>query len=171
MTRLTELDVDTYLPDDILTKVDTASMTWSLEARAPFCDHHVVELGAALPGRWKLRRNKGKRILKEAFADLVPAPILNRTKRGFALPTRRWLAGRLHGFARELLLSPAAAGRGLFEPAAVEGLLDRHRGGEDHGERLWNLMVLETWFREMVDGRAAFVREVADRQAALRAAA
>ncbi|MFL5304087.1 MAG: asparagine synthase (glutamine-hydrolyzing) [Polyangia bacterium] len=171
VTRLTELDVDTYLPDDILTKVDTASMTWSLEARAPFCDHHVVELGAALPGRWKLRRNKGKRILKEAFADLVPEPILNRTKRGFALPTRRWLAGRLHGFARELLLSPAAAERGLFDRAAVEGLLDRHRGGEDHGERLWNLMVLETWFREMVDGRAAFVREVADRQAALRAAA
>ena len=131
----------------------------------------MVELGAALPGRWKLRRNKGKRILKEAFADLVPEPILNRTKRGFALPTRRWLAGRLHGFARELLLSPAAAERGLFDRAAVEGLLDRHRGGEDHGERLWNLMVLETWFREMVDGRAAFVREVADRQAALRAAA
>ena len=73
----TDLDCDTYLPDDILTKVDTASMTWSLEARAPFCDHHVVELGAALPGRWKLRRNKGKRILKEAFADLVPAPILD----------------------------------------------------------------------------------------------
>ncbi|HVV17684.1 MAG TPA: asparagine synthase (glutamine-hydrolyzing) [Polyangia bacterium] len=171
VTRLTELDIDTYLPDDILTKVDTASMTSSLEARAPFCDHHVVELGAALPGHWKLRRNRGKRILKEAFADLVPAPILTRTKRGFALPTRRWLAGRLHGFARELLLSRAAAGRGLFEPAAVEALLDRHRGGEDHGERLWNLMVLETWFREMVDGRAAFVREVADRQAALRAAA
>jgi asparagine synthase (glutamine-hydrolysing) len=171
VTRLTELDIDTYLPDDILTKVDTASMTWSLEARAPFCDHHVVELGAALPGRWKLRLGKGKRILKEAFADLIPEPILNRTKRGFALPTRRWLAGRLHGFARELLLSPAAAGRGLFQPAAVEDLLDRHRGGEDHGERLWNLMVLETWFREMVDGREAFVREVAKRQAALRAAA
>ena len=171
VTRLQDLDVDTYLPDDILTKVDTASMTWSLEARAPFCDHHVVELGAGLPGRWKLRGNKGKRILKEAFADLIPEPILNRTKRGFALPTRRWLAGRLHGFARELLLSPAAAQRGLFQPGAVEELLDRHRGGEDHGERLWNLMVLETWFRELVDGRAGFVREVAERQSRLRAAA
>jgi asparagine synthase (glutamine-hydrolysing) len=170
VTRLTDLDFDTYLPDDILTKVDTASMTWSLEARAPFCDHHVVELGAALPGRWKYRHNQGKRILKEAFADLIPEPILTRTKRGFALPTRRWLAGRLHGTARELLLSPQAAGRGLFQPGAVEELLDRHRGGEDHGERLWNLMVLETWFREMVDGRTAFVREIEGRQAALRAA-
>jgi asparagine synthase (glutamine-hydrolysing) len=175
VTRLCELDVETYLPDDILTKVDIASMTWSLEARAPFCDHHVVELGASLPGSWKLHRSGGrwigKWILKQAFADLVPEPILNRKKRGFALPTRRWLAGRLHGAARDLLLSPTARQRGLFDAATVEGLLDRHRGGEDHGERLWNLMVLETWFRELVDGRAAFVREVAERQAAVAAGA
>jgi asparagine synthase (glutamine-hydrolysing) len=160
VSRLQDLDVDTYLPDDILTKVDIASMTHSLEARAPLVDHHVVELGAALPGRMKLRGGKGKVILRRAFADLVPAEILHRRKKGFALPTGRWLAGRLHGFARELLLSPQASGRGLFQPAAVEALLDRHRAGEDHGERLWNLIVLETWFREMVDGRAAYVRQV-----------
>jgi asparagine synthase (glutamine-hydrolysing) len=159
--RLQELDVETYLPDDILTKVDVASMTHSLEARAPLVDHHVVELGAALPGPMKLRAGRGKQILRRAFADLVPVEILRRKKKGFALPTSRWLAGRLHGFARDLLLSARARQRGLFRPEAVERLLDRHRAGEDHGERIWNLMVLETWYREMVDGRAAFARGVA----------
>jgi asparagine synthase (glutamine-hydrolysing) len=166
--RLQDLDCDTYLPDDILAKVDIASMSQGLEARAPFCDHDVVELGAALPGRLKLRRGKGKHVLKQAFADLVPPAILERKKKGFALPTGRWLAGRLHGFARDLLLSDRARARGLFAPAAVEGLLERHRAGEDHGERIWNLMVLETWFRELVDGRADFVREAAVREAAVR---
>jgi asparagine synthase (glutamine-hydrolysing) len=161
VSRLQNLDVETYLPDDILAKVDVASMTHALEARAPLVDHHVVELGAALPGRLKLRGAKGKHILKRAFADLVPAEIVSRRKKGFALPTGPWLRGRLHGFARETLLSDAARARGLFRPEAVEALLDRHRAGEDHGERLWNLIVLETWQRELVDRRAAFAREAA----------
>jgi asparagine synthase (glutamine-hydrolysing) len=161
--RLQELDLHTYLPDDILTKVDTASMTHSLEARAPLVDHHVVELGARLPGSMKLRGRTGKYVLRRAFEDLVPREILHRRKKGFALPTGPWLAGRLHGFARDLLLSERARARGLFTPAAVEGLLDRHRAGEAHGERLWNLIVLETWHREMVDGRASFAREAAAR--------
>jgi asparagine synthase (glutamine-hydrolysing) len=159
--RLQDVDVETYLPDDILAKVDVASMTHALEARAPLVDHHVVELGAALPGRLKLRAGKGKHILKRAFADLVPVEIVRRRKKGFALPTGPWLRGRLHGFARETLLSGAARARGLFRPEAVTDLLDRHRAGEEHGERLWNLIVLETWQRELVDGRAAFAREAA----------
>jgi asparagine synthase (glutamine-hydrolysing) len=165
--RLQDLDVETYLPDDILAKVDIASMTHGLEARAPLVDHAVVELGASLPGPMKLRRGKGKLIFKKAFADLVPRQILNRRKKGFALPTGRWLAGRLHGFARELLLSSEARARGLFAPEAVAALLDRHRAGEDHGERIWNLMVLETWHRELVDGRPAFARDVAARAEAI----
>jgi asparagine synthase (glutamine-hydrolysing) len=163
VSRLQNLDAETYLPDDIFAKVDIASMTHALEARAPLADHHVVELGAALPGRLKLRGGRGKHVFKEAFADLVPAEILHRKKKGFALPTGPWLAGRLHGFARELLLSDAARGRGFFRPEAVESLLDRHKAGEDHGERLWNLITLETWQRELVDGRAAFARETAAR--------
>src|SRR5262249_25671092 len=102
--RLQELDVETYLPDDILTKVDVASMPHSLEARAPLVDHQVVELGASLPGWMKVRAGRGKVMLKRAFADLVPAEIVRRRKKGFALPIGRWLAGRLHGFARDLLL-------------------------------------------------------------------
>ncbi|HVZ74307.1 MAG TPA: asparagine synthase (glutamine-hydrolyzing) [Polyangia bacterium] len=161
VSAMQNLDVETYLPDAILAKVDIASMTHALEARAPMADHHVVELGASLPGWMKVRGGKGKQILKRAFADVVPAQILNRRKKGFSLPTGPWLAGRLHGFARETLLSNAARARGHFRPEAVERLLDRHKAGEDHGERLWNLIALETWYRELVDGRAAFVAAVA----------
>ena len=122
------------------------------------------------PAAFKLRRLKGKHILKRAFADLVPREIVERRKKGFALPTARWLAGRLHGFARDLLLSPEARGRGFFDSDAVASLLDRHRAGEDHGERLWNLIVLETWHREMVDGRTRFARDIARRADAIAAA-
>jgi asparagine synthase (glutamine-hydrolysing) len=156
-SRLCELDSQTYLPDDIFVKVDIASMTHSLEARAPFVDHEVMELGAALPGHLKLRGGVGKYILKKAFADLTPTQIRKRKKKGFASPTRGWFAGPLHDYARDLLLSPQARGRGLLEPAAVEELLRRNRAGEDHGERLWNLAVLEQWFRELVDGRVAHI--------------
>jgi asparagine synthase (glutamine-hydrolysing) len=156
INRLCELDIETYLPDDILTKVDIASMTHSLEARAPLVDHHVVELGARLSGAAKLHHLEEKYLFKQAFADLLPPAILERKKRGFALPTRHWLAGKLHDFARDTLLSESARQRGLFRSEAVTSLLDRHLAGEDHGERIWNLLILEVWFREMVDGRAAF---------------
>jgi len=170
VSRLQDLDLAGYLPDDILTKVDIASMTHALEARAPLVDTAVMELGASLPGPFKLRRLKGKHILRRAFADLVPREIVERRKKGFALPTARWLAGRLHGFARDLLLSREARGRGFFDSDAVASLLARHRAGEDHGERLWNLIVLETWHREMVDGRARFARDIARRADAITAA-
>lgn len=160
VNRLCELDVHTYLPDDIFFKVDIASMTHSLETRAPLVDHHVMELGAALPGPLKLRRRKGKYILKKAFADLIPAAIRDRRKKGFASPARGWFAGPLRHFARDLLLSPHARGRGLFDGTGVENLLDRHQAGENHGERIWNLVVLEQWYRELVDGRAQFMCEV-----------
>jgi asparagine synthase (glutamine-hydrolysing) len=163
--RLTAIDIQTYLPDDILTKVDVASMTHGLEARAPLVDHLVVELGRRLPPAAKLRDLRGKALFKEAFADLLPPTIVDRAKRGFSLPTRHWLGGKLHGFARETLLSVAARGRGLFQPAAVESLLNRHRGGEDHGERIWNLLALEIWYRELVDSRATFMADLRQREA------
>lgn len=151
LSQLMELDVRTYLPDDILVKVDIASMAHSLEVRAPFVDHHVMELAASLPSPHKLRGLRGKFLLRQAFADLVPAPILKRGKRGFSLPLRRWFAEDLLGFARETLLSQRARERGLFEPAAVIRLIDRHTRGEDHGDRIWNLLVLELWHREVAD--------------------
>ena len=167
VSRFCDLDAQTYLPDDIMAKVDTASMTYGLEARAPFVDPAVMELGAALPGRLKLRQGRGKYILKKAFADVVPPEIRDRRKKGFASPVRGWFGGPLRSFARERLLSPEARGRGLFKMAAVERLLARHAAGEDHGERIWNLVVLEEWYRELCDGRARFQAEVEKRAVAL----
>jgi asparagine synthase (glutamine-hydrolysing) len=153
ISKLLELDVRTYLPDDILVKVDIASMAHSLEVRAPFVDHHVMELAAALPASLKVSGLTGKVLLKQAFADLVPPEIVKRSKRGFSLPLARWFSGELYGFARDTLLSQSARERGLFEPSRVSGLLESHRRGEDHGDRLWNLLVLELWYREVFDRR------------------
>ena len=161
--RLMELDLGTYLPDDILVKVDIASMTHALEARSPLCDHDVIELAASLPSRLKLRGMTGKIVLKRAFADLVPAPILERKKKGFSLPLKRWFRDSLRDYARDVLLSQRAVERGLFRRDRVESLLDRHQAGEDHGDRLWNLLALEVWFREIVDGRQAYVDGVIER--------
>jgi asparagine synthase (glutamine-hydrolysing) len=161
VSRLMDLDVNTYLPDDILVKVDIASMAHSLEVRAPLVDHHVMELAASLPGALKIRGLSGKHVFKKAFEGDIPEAILRRSKKGFSLPLRRWFLGDLEDFARDVLLSARARQRGVFDPRGVEAMLDAHRRGEDHGDRIWNLLVLELWYRELVDGRAAFVQSVA----------
>lgn len=161
--RLMELDLRTYLPDDIFVKVDIASMAHSLEARSPLVDHHVVEYAAGLPSSFKIRGLVGKHILKKAFADLVPEPIIKRRKKGFSTPLVRWFRGDLRDFARDTLLSQSARERGLFDMDAVGDMLARHRDGEDHGNRIWNLLCLEQWFREMIDGRSRFVEECRER--------
>ncbi|HUH02531.1 MAG TPA: asparagine synthase (glutamine-hydrolyzing) [Kofleriaceae bacterium] len=166
LSALMELDVGTYLPDDILVKVDIASMAHSLEARSPLCDHHVLELAASIPSSLKIQGLTGKVVLKRAFADLIPWAILDRRKKGFSLPVKRWFRTTLRDHARDVLLSGAAAGRGLFRRDRVEALIARHQAGEDHGDRLWNLLALEVWFQEMIDGRQAFVRDVQDRASA-----
>jgi len=153
--RLLDLDVQTYLPDDILTKVDIASMAHALEVRCPLLDHVLLERVAAMPGALKLHGLRGKQILRRAVKDLVPAPILTRRKRGFSLPLARWFRGELEELARDLLTDRTARERGLFDPASVVRILDEHRAGGDHADRLWSLIVLELWFRTYVDGAAA----------------
>ncbi len=167
VNRLCELDIHTYLADDVFTKVDRASMSCGLEVRAPFVDPDVMELGASLPGRLKLRGPIGKYLLRRAFAPLVPEPVLTRTKKGFALPLDRWFSGPLRDWAHDVLLSMRARQRGLLEPTAVERLLARHGSGEGHGERIWSLVVLELWNRELLDGRSLLLREVEARARAL----
>jgi asparagine synthase (glutamine-hydrolysing) len=154
VNRLLDLDVQTYLPDDIFTKVDIASMAHALEVRAPLVDHVLLERVAALPGDLQLRGLRGKHLLKRVAADLVPREILLRRKKGFSLPLDRWMREDLAEVARDHLTDATARGRGLFAPGAVARLLDEHRAGVDHGDRLWNLLVLELWHREHVDAPA-----------------
>jgi asparagine synthase (glutamine-hydrolysing) len=153
--RLLDLDSQTYLPDDIFTKVDIASMAHALEVRAPFVDHVLMERLAQLPARLKLRGLRGKHLLRRAVADSVPRSVVRRRKRGFSLPIDAWFRGPLRTLARDVLTDSATRNRGLLEPAGVADLLRAHDRGASHGERLWNLVVLELWHREFIDRPAA----------------
>ena len=140
------LDAERYLPDDVLVKVDVASMASSLEARSPFLDHRVLEFAASLPAALKATPAQGKRVLRRALARLLPADVLSGRKRGFGVPLDAWMRGPLLPHLREVLLSPRAAGRGLFEPAAVETLIGDHAAGKLAAhEQLFTLLVLERW--------------------------
>jgi asparagine synthase (glutamine-hydrolysing) len=150
------LAVDTafYLPTDLLVKMDITSMASSLEARAPFLDHHLVEFAARLPSHLKLRRLTSKYILKRALEGVVPRENLYRNKRGFAVPIGQWFRGELREFLADHVLSKRFAQRGLFRPGAVETLVADHLGRRaDHAHELWTLLMLELWFRAFMDGR------------------
>ena len=152
VTSLSLTDLTTYLPCDLMTKVDIASMAHGLETRPPFLDHRVVELAARMPLRYKFRLGRGKRILREAFADLLPAEIRRRGKMGFGVPMDHWFRGPLANLTRDVLLDPRTLGRGLFRPAAVQELVESHLSGQfDHSYRLWSLLVLELWQRRWID--------------------
>jgi asparagine synthase (glutamine-hydrolysing) len=145
------LDIETYLPGDLLPKADIASMAHSLELRAPLLDHRVVELGLALPDSLKTRGLKGKIALRRAFAGDLPAEVGSRGKTGFGVPLGRWFRDDLRELARDAL----ATDRGWFRPAEIRRLLDEHESGRvDHGHRLWCLLMLELWVREHVEARA-----------------
>jgi asparagine synthase (glutamine-hydrolysing) len=147
VSRLMELDVETYLPNDILTKVDVASMAHALEVRCPLLDQDVMAFAASLPAGLKLRGLSTKVLLRRALRGILPPAILSRGKRGFDLPLDRWMRQELMPMTRDLLLDGTARSRGWFDPAAITRLFDAHARGESRGEQLWNLLVLETWLR------------------------
>ena len=152
VTRTTCVDLLTYLPCDILTKVDIASMTYSLECRSPFLDHRVVELAARMPISLKQRFGGGKRILIETFADLLPPEIQNRPKMGFGVPLNHWFRNELKDLLHEALLSERSLSRGYFKPAAVRRLVEGHLSGRwDQSYRLWALLCFEMWQRTFLD--------------------
>jgi asparagine synthase (glutamine-hydrolysing) len=160
VTRTTCADVLTYLPCDILTKVDIASMAFALEARSPFLDHEVVDFAARLPIEWKMRGRHGKQILVDTFADLLPKRIQTRAKMGFGVPLDHWFRNELRPLIEDVLLSPSSLNRGLFQPAQVRKLVDEHvRGMWDHSYRLWSLLVLELWQRTFLDGAVPTSRQ------------
>jgi asparagine synthase (glutamine-hydrolysing) len=146
--RATWTDIMSYLPDDLLVKVDIASMAHGLEARPPLLDHELVELTARIPSNLKERYGQRKYIFKKAMRGILPESTLARKKAGFGLPVDDWFRGKLAGFARETLLSKSATSRGLFRKEAIEQMLDEHKSGVNHGIRIWALLTLEEWFRE-----------------------
>lgn len=147
------VDSSIYLPDDLLVKMDIASMANSLEVRSPFLDHHLMEFAASLPPHLKLNRLRQKYILKKAFSGVLPKGTLNRRKMGFGVPLGKWLRGELKDMAYDLLLSQRCIGRGYFRKDSLEKLFEDHiRCVADHGQRLWSLIVLELWHRTFMDG-------------------
>jgi len=150
--RTTAVDVETYLPADILVKVDIASMAYGLECRSPFLDHHVAELAARMPQRLKLNHNRGKAILREVFADLLPESISRRPKMGFGVPLNHWFRHELKDLVTDTLLSQKSLQRGYVRPEAVRRLINEHQTLQwDHSARLWSLLVLELWQQTWMD--------------------
>ena len=157
MTQTACADVHTYLPCDILTKVDLASMSASLECRSPFLDHRVAELAARMPVELKVESNRGrvrqKAILIDTFADLLPERIQRRSKMGFGVPIGEWFRGELRPLLDGVLLSERCLARGLFEPSDLSRIVGEHHAGRaDHRYRLWTLLLLELWHRAFLDG-------------------
>lgn len=153
LRRIQQMDIQSYLPECILTKVDRISMAHSLEVRPPLLDHRLARMAIDLPAAMKVRDGLGKWALREAGRDLLPPGTLEGRKRGFTVPITEWFRDDLHAFARATLLSERSARRGILRPAAVRAVLDRHaRGGRSFADQIWSLLFLEFWFRAFVDG-------------------
>ena len=161
------VDAALYLPDDLLVKVDIASMAHSLEARSPFLDHVFMEFAATIPFDLKVRGRVKKYILKRALGGLLPAPILHRPKMGFGVPIDRWLRQELRELLSDTLLSPRACGRGYFDARVVRRLAQEHvRGRANWHYLLWTLLMLELWHRTYIDGDGELSRQRALSRAA-----
>ena len=152
VTQMQSVDTRLYLAEDILTKVDRASMAVSLEVRAPFLDPRVAEFAASLPCNYKLRGVKTKYILKKAVHDLLPAFVTRRGKKGFGVPVAEWLKVKLRPLARDLLSPERVRRAGVFDPDFVARLQDEHeRGVANHRKLLWTLLMFELWHESFVE--------------------
>jgi asparagine synthase (glutamine-hydrolysing) len=152
--QMMHFDFETYLPEDILTKVDRMSMAHSIESRVPLLDNEVVDFAARLPAALKIRDGRRKHILKEAAAGLLPAHILDRRKQGFAVPLGGWFRGGIRELFSDVLLSSRARQRGYFDVRFIERLVDEHvTGRREHTLRLWALVIFELWHRQYLDDR------------------
>ena len=141
------LDINYYMAEDILTKVDRAAMAVSLETRAPFLDPRVGQFAASLPLEYKLNGKSGKHILRLAMADLLPASILHRPKKGFGIPIAEWLKGRLNPLMHDLLSPTRLKEQGIFDADYVQKLITEHqRGTASHHKQLWTLLVFQLWY-------------------------
>lgn len=152
ITQTTCVDVQTYLPCDILTKVDIASMAFSLECRSPFLDHSVAELAAQMPIELKMDARQQKKILLQQFGQYLPPRLQSRPKMGFGVPINVWFRNELKPLLYDILLSERCLGRGILRRDRLETLIQEHIDGRwDHAYRLWNLLCLELWQRTYLD--------------------
>jgi asparagine synthase (glutamine-hydrolysing) len=151
LSRIQYVDIKTYLVEDILTKVDRASMAHSLEVRVPFLDHEVMEYAASIPARYKLYHGEGKYILKKALGELLPAEVLSRRKMGFSLPLGQWLRGELRPLFEERVLSKNTFVGCLCDTTSIQRWWAQHqRGIRDYSPHLWALLVLDCWGRRFM---------------------
>jgi asparagine synthase (glutamine-hydrolysing) len=150
--RMLDTDVNVLLPDGLLVKMDIATMAHSVEARSPFLDHRLMEFAASLPPRFKLRGGADKVLLKSALRGILPDEILDRSKMGFAMPLNRWLREDLRELPQAILLSSDSRVHAYVKPEAVRRLIQEHNeASADHSLRLWVLLQLEMWHREVVE--------------------
>jgi asparagine synthase (glutamine-hydrolysing) len=151
------VDIHSYLPEDLLVKVDRASMAFALEARSPMIDHEFMEFAALLPAKTKMSLGRGKRLFKAALRGVVPDAILDRSKMGFGAPLDYWMRSNWRNLLNDVLLSRQATERGYFRPEAVSELIDEHVSGrQDRQAMLWALLMLEMWQRTFIDHSPRF---------------
>jgi asparagine synthase (glutamine-hydrolysing) len=152
VAQLMQLNLITYLPEDLLVKVDRTSMAVSLEARAPFLDHVLLQFAARIPTSLKLKGSTSKYIFKKAMRGILPDEIIDRKKHGFGVPVGAWMRGDLAGFVEETLCGPRAKKRGIFDAEGVREMLTTHtRGKVDLGQGLWTLLTFELWMQRYFD--------------------
>lgn len=145
-------DQMTYLPNDLLVKVDIATMANSLEARSPFLDHKVIEFAASLPAGMKMRGLQTKSLLKKVAARLVPRDVVYRRKMGFGVPIGKWFRGEMKQFLSDVLLSERSLGRGIVRPDVIQKYVTEHINAErDHAFQLWTFLMLELWYQRFID--------------------
>ena len=141
-------DLQTYIPCDLMTKVDIASMAHSLEARQPMLDYRLVEWAASLPVHLKMQRGRGKKLLYDTYRNMLPDAIWNRPKMGFGVPIAKWFRTSLRDRTYDALLSRDTKCHAFFRESAIRNLVDEHMSGRaNQGYRLWNLLILELWLR------------------------
>jgi asparagine synthase (glutamine-hydrolysing) len=154
--RMLDVDQQTYLPGDLLVKMDIATMAYGLEARSPLLDQELIALGASLPARFKVRGREKKIALRAALRGVVPDRHIDRAKQGFQVPMAEWFRTDLRELAQDTLLGSAAAGRGYLRQDVVAGLLGRHLAREeDNSSLLWSVLAFELWQQQVVEGRAS----------------
>ena len=149
--RMLRSDLTSYLPGDLLVKIDIATMANSLELRSPMLDVNVVEWGISLPRKYNIKGFETKHILKDVARSLVPPMLVDRPKMGFSIPRAEWIRTGLKDMIVDTLTDTTAMQRGWFDPGSVKCIIDTHMAGKDKDNLIWPMLMLELWARTWLD--------------------